>query len=125
MRGRAALLAAGCALASLDARADPYAQAFEMWFLAVGGGCLACIVVELAAGKTRWTARLAIGVGFAVLNIFLYVVFLNILIQAAIALGPAESSSGSGPFILLMLAAWVLPAMRLWWLLRRRPPARP
>jgi hypothetical protein len=125
MRGRAALLAAGCALASLDARADPYAQVWEMWFFAVAGGCLACIVVELAAGKTPWYVRLAIGVGFAILNIILYMVFLNVLIQVAVASGPSGSSSGNGTFILIMLAAWVVPVARLGWLLRKPPPPRP
>jgi hypothetical protein len=111
MRGRAALLAAGCTLASLDARADPAAQAFETWFLAVAGGCLACVVVELAAGKGAWQARLAMGVGFALLNGLLYLALLSMLIQVA-------------PFIVLMLVAWVVPAARLWWL-RRAPPKSP
>jgi len=111
-RWRTGLFACACALASRDAFADPYAQTFGMWFLAVAGGCVACVVVELAAGDARGFTRLAIGVAFAVLDAVLYLAFLGVLIRAA-------------PFFIWILAAWVVPAARLWWLLRRRPAPPP
>jgi hypothetical protein len=121
-RWRTGLFAGLCALASFDAFADPYADVFGAIFLGVGAGFLACIVVELAAGRGIWYRRLAIGVGFAFLNFFLYILFLNILIQMSIASGPSTSESGGRPVIVAILAAWAVPAVRLGWLLRRRRP---
>ncbi len=111
MRWRTGLFAALCALASFDVLADPAAQAFEMWFFGVAGGCLACVAVELAAGKARWPMRLAMGVLLAIVNAILYLACIGVLIRLPV-----------GSFIPLMLAAWILPAARLWWL--RRAPAK-
>ena len=78
MTRRTSLVACLCTLASFDAFADPFAQVFAAFFLGIGAGFLACIVVELAAGP--------------------------------------------GPIILITLAAWVIPALRLAWLLSKRRP---
>jgi hypothetical protein len=51
MRQRTSLFAALCALVSLDARADPYAQAFGAFFLAA----LAAWVVP--AARLWWLKR--------------------------------------------------------------------
>jgi len=107
-RWRTGLFACACALASREALADPAAQAFGGWFLAVAGGCLACVVVELAAGTSQGLARLAIGVGLAIVNAFLYLALVGVLILTT-------------PFLVWILVPWVLPAARLWWLLRKRP----
>ena len=108
---RTGLFACLCALASFNAFADPYAQSFQAIFLAVGGGFLACIVVELAAGRGGWGRRAAIGVAFAILDVVVYLAILSILIKA-------------GPLMVWVLAAWVIPAARLYWLLDKRPPRR-
>ncbi len=97
----------------------PEAQVFGAIFLGVVAGFLACIVVELACGRGTWLVRAAIGAGFAIMDVLLYFVFLNITIQVGIATGPSTSSSGAGPLILVTLAAWVVPAARLWWLRSR------
>jgi hypothetical protein len=120
-RGRTGFVACLCALASFDAFADPYAQAFAGLFFVVGAGFLACIVVELAAGQGGWGKRAAVGMAFAILDAVTYVAFLNILITVSIAIGPSTSSSGPGPVILIALAAWVVPALRLYWLRKKRP----
>ncbi len=120
MRARAGLLSGLCALASFDAFADPYAQVFGAIMLGVAAGFLACIVVELAFGRGAWYKRAAIGFAFAILDVVLYLVFLNVSIQVSIASG-SSSPSNAGPVIVAVLAAWVVPAARLGWLLRRRP----
>jgi hypothetical protein len=79
--------------------------------------------VELAWGRGAWPLRTALGVGFSILDLALYLAFVNITITVGVALGPPASSSGAGPLILFTLAAWVVPAARLWWL-RRGPPPR-
>jgi hypothetical protein len=119
---RTGLFACLCALASFDAFADPYAQAFAAIFFGIGAGFLACIVVELAAGRGGWLKRAAVGVAFTILDAAAYLVFINILITVAVASGPSTSASGPGPVILVTLAAWVVPALRLAWLLRTRRP---
>ena len=102
---------------------SPEPQVAEIIFFGVAAGFLACIVVELACGRGGWLERAAIGLAFAVVNVLLYLALVNITINLMVATGPATTSSGPGPVYVAILAAWVLPAARLWWL--RRGAAKP
>ena len=101
---------------------SPEGQVFGAMFLGVMAGFLACIVVELAYGRGTRLKRGAIGLAIAILDLLLYVAFLNITINVGVAAGPSAPSSGPGPVILVTLAAWIVPAARLWWLRRGGPP---
>ena len=76
--------------------------------------------VELIFGRGVWWTRLAIGVGFTVLDVALYLACLKLAINVLIATGPPSSSSGPAPLVFMALAAWIVPAARLWWLRRTR-----
>jgi len=119
IRFRAGIAAALC-LVSPDVLADPYGQVFGAIFLGVGLGLLACVVVELAYGGGPWAGRLAIGIAFAALNAIAYLVAIGVLIQLSIASGPSTSETGYGPVAVAILLAWILPAARLWALLRAK-----
>ncbi len=104
---------------------EPYAQAFAGLFFVVAGGFLACIVVELAAGSGGMFGRAAVGVGFAIADAVLFMVFLNLLIRASIGSPAPATSSGPLPVVLTALAAWVVPVLRLVWLKRKKRPTNP
>ena len=112
MRFAAGLFAGFGVLASFDAlAANPYGNVLAIGFLAVGGGVLACPIVELAFGKGGKGQRLAIGIGLAVVDILVFLVFMQIWITAGIASGPS-SSSGPGSLILVVLVPWIIPVAR-------------
>lgn len=120
MRFAAGLFAGFGALASFDAlAASPYGEVLGLLLLGVGGGVLACPIVELAFGKGGKGQRLAIGIGLAILDIVLFVVALQVLIAGSIALGPSQSSGGPGFLIMIALVPWILPVARAIMLLRK------
>jgi hypothetical protein len=99
---------------------DPYAEAFAGLLLVVGTGFLACIVVELAAGQGSKMARAVVGLFFAIADLVAYVAFINVLLVSSRGSPPDATPSGEGPVILVALAAWVVPVLRLVWLRRKR-----
>lgn len=101
---------------------NPESQVWGVIFLGVGAGFLACIFVELASGRGPRLNRALIGIGLAILDIILYFVFVGIAIQAMVGSDPSKGLSGAGFVIVTILAAWVVPAVRLWWLRRGGPP---
>jgi hypothetical protein len=113
MRFAAGLLAGLGALASFDAlAASGYGDVLLVGFLVIGGGFLACPIVELSFGKGGVGQRLAIGIGLAVVDILVFLVVMQIWITAGIALGPSQSSSGPGSLILIALVPWIIPVAR-------------
>ena len=112
MRFAAVLLAGLGALASFDAlAASGYGDVLVLGLLVVGGGFLACPIVELSYGKGGKVQRLAIGVALAVLDIGVFLMVLQVSIQVSIASGPS-SSSGPGWLIMMGLVPWIIPVAR-------------
>ena len=116
------LIAAGFALAALDARAHSFG--LELWGIPVLiglCGVLACFLVYLIRSHRALGPRFAIGAGLAVLDIGIWwaLGFVSML--------AANYSSHNGPpwmtvmwYATLGIWPWILPAY-LWFKLRGRP----
>jgi hypothetical protein len=112
MRFAAGLFAAFGVLASFNAlAASAYGDLLGLLLLGVGGGVLACPIVELSFGKGGKGERLLIGIGLAIIDVVVFLAALQALIAGAMALGPS-SSGGPGMIIVIALIPWIIPVAR-------------
>ena len=110
MRFAAVLVAGLGALASFDAlAASGYGDVLLLGLLVIGGGVLACPIVELSYGKGGKGQRLAIGIGLAFVDLLVFVMYLQVSIGVSVASG---SSSGPGWLIVTALVPWIIPVAR-------------
>jgi hypothetical protein len=112
IRFAAALFAGFGGLASFNAlAASGYGEVLGGLLLAIGGGVLACPIVELVFGKGGWGKSLAIGIAFAVLDILVFLVLLQVFITGVTTLLPS-SSGGPGLLFVIALVPWIIPVAR-------------